>query len=144
MMRSWFDRRQDENVLFLTYENIVSNKQESILQIAKFLSEDSDDADDLDLVSKLKHDDGRLIEQILLYSSVTNMKKDPLRWCSERQAKFTPFIRKGQNGSWGELLTDDQVQQLDDMTRRFFDEDELKELGESYYSTTVHMNIHKT
>lgn len=124
MTRSWFDRRHEPNVLFLTYEYIISNKEEAIMNIAKFLSGA--------LVKKLSKDNGDLMKRILIHSSVENMKKDPLRWCSERDAKFTPFIRKGKIGEWDELLRDEHVERLDKMTREFFDEDERKELGEKY------------
>lgn len=124
MTRSWFEHRHDDNILFLTYENIISHKEESLLQIADFISND--------LVQKLKETDNELMEKILLHSSVQSMQKDPLRWCSERKAKFTPFIRKGQSGSWNELLTDEQVQRLDNMTRKYFTETELQELGDKY------------
>jgi hypothetical protein len=125
MVRSWFDHRHDDNVLLLTYEQIVSNKREAILEIARFISGNT-------MVEKVMENDGELMEKILFHSSVEQMKTEPLRWCSERKAKFTPFIRQGQSGSWNEILCDEQVEILDKKTRDFFDAEELKELGDKY------------
>ena len=94
------------------------------MRIAKFLSDD--------LVEMLNDNDGELMEKILLHSSVQNMKQDPLRWCSERKVKFTPFIRNGQSGGWNELLNQEQVKKLDNMSRDYFGPDELEKLGDKY------------
>jgi len=125
MVRSWFDHRNDSNVLMLTYEQIIANKREAILKIARFISND--------LEEKVLRNDGELMDKILFHSSVESMKKDPLRWCSERsEKKFTPFIRNGQTGAWNELLTDEQVEILNKKTREVFSLEELKDLGEKY------------
>lgn len=123
-IRSWFDHRHDNNVLFLTYEQIVSYKEEAILQIARFISDD--------LVDKVMQNNGELMKKILLHSSVENMKKEPLRWSSERKSKFTPFIRRGESGSWNELLSDDKVQLLDRKFRERFNSEEVEEFGDKY------------
>lgn len=124
MMRSWFNHKFDDNVLFITYEEIIANKRDAILKIAQFISSN--------LVEKVKKNNGEMMEKIILHSSVENMKKDPLRWCSERKVKFTPFIRQGHSGSWNELLSDVQVEKLDKITREIFSSDEVKELGDKY------------
>ncbi len=124
MTRSWFDQRHKDNVLLITYENIIAEKGEAIKKIAQFLSED--------LLHKLEDDNGELMEKILLHSSVESMKKDPLRWCSERKEKFTPFIRSGKTGEWTRKLSEAQIKTLDEKTRKYFNEEQLKELGDKY------------
>lgn len=124
MTRSWFDLRQKENVLLLTYEHIISNKEAAIKQMAQFLSKD--------LLSKLEENDGMLMRNILQHSSVESMKKDPLRWCSEREKKFTPFIRDGKSGNWMTSLSEEQVEVLNKKMRECFTEEELVELGDKY------------
>ena len=124
MTKSWFDQRHHPNVLFLTYERIVSDKKQVIKEIANFLSQD--------LASKLEESESALMERILLHSSVESMKKDPLRWCSERDGKFTPFIRKGESGDWLSQLSHAQAEILDKKTREYFNQEELNELGDKY------------
>ena len=124
MTRSWFELRQKDNVLLLTYENIVSNKEKAIKQIAHFL--------DAKLVSKLEDNGGKLMKIILHHSSLESMKKDPLRWCSQRQEQFTPFIRNGKSGDWMTSLSEEQVKVLDAKTREYFTPKELEDLGEKY------------
>ena len=127
MVKSWFEHRKDDNILCITYEDIIANKEKTILQIAKFLSNELND-----LVEKVTFNNGELMKKIIHHSSVGEMKKEPLRWCSERKAKFTPFIRNGQTGCWNELLTKEQVDRLDKKMRETFQPDEIKELGDKY------------
>lgn len=124
MLRSWFDHRNDDNILFITYENIRADQEEVIRKIAKFIGGG--------LESRLEENDNSLMKKILKYSSLKEMKKDPLRWCSERKAEHTPFIRSGKVGGWGELLTREQGETLDKMMRDEFTLEDLKQFGEKY------------
>jgi len=124
MTKSWFDRRNDSNVLFLTYEEINKDKRAAVLRIASFIQDG--------LVEKVMKNNGELLTKILLHSSVESMKKDPLRWCSERKAKYTPFIRKGDVGAWNELVTEEQCEILDKKMREYFTLEEIQEFGDKY------------
>jgi len=128
-LRSWFDRRHDENVLFLTYEEIQADKRRAVIKIASFI--DGAGAGGT-MEEELLRDNGALMEKVLLCSSLEEMKKDPLRWCSERAVEHTPFIRSGQVGGWTELLTKAQGEKLDEIMRQTFTEEELKYLGTKY------------
>lgn len=124
MLRSWLDHKDDENVLFITYEDIRANKKKVISEIAEFIGGGTKE--------KLMEDDGILMDKILKYSSLEEMKKDPLRWCSERKAEHSPFVRSGKVGGWGELLTKEQGDKLDEIMREKFTPEELNYLGEKY------------
>lgn len=125
MLRSWFDRKDDENILFLTYEDIRDDKKGAIRNIARFVGGGTEE--------KLSNDEGALMDKVLKYSSLEEMKKDPLRWSSERKVVHSPFIRSGIVGGWDELLTKEQGGKLDKMMREEFTEEELNYLGAKYY-----------
>jgi hypothetical protein len=123
-LRSWFDHRNDPNVLFLTYEDLRTGYSgPEMLSVADFLDPDIYPA-------RLRVGDSS--DQILLHSSLESMKKDPTRFSSERPKEHTPFIRKGSVGGWDELLSEEQSCLLDQRMRSAFSDDERKVLGELY------------
>lgn len=125
-LRSWLDRKNDANVLFITYESIHADKGKVLMEIAKFIGGGMEE--------KLIENDGALIGKVLLHSSLEEMKKDALRWCSERKVEHTPFIRSGKVGGYTEILTKEQGEKLDDVMRCRFSQEELNFLGLQYYS----------
>lgn len=124
-LRSWFDRKEEENVLFLTYEKIQEDKAGAIRTIAKFIGEN--------IEKKLSQENGVLMDKILKYSSLEEMKKNPLRFCSARKSAHEPFIRSGKVGGWDELVTKEQGERLDEMMANEFTQEELQYLGAKYY-----------
>ena len=70
MLRSWFDRRNDDNVLFVRYEDIRADKRGVVMEIAKFIGEGME--------SRLLQDNGTLMDKVFQYSSLEEMKKEPL------------------------------------------------------------------
>jgi hypothetical protein len=124
-LRSWLDRKDDANVLFITYEDIRIDKKEVLTTIAEFIGGG--------MKEKLIDDNEALMEKILFHSSLEEMKKEPLRWCSERKVEYTPFIRSGQVGGYSELLTKEQGEKLDDMMKSYFSQKELNFLGKQYF-----------
>lgn len=132
-LRSWLDHKDDENVLFLTYEQIRSDKRNCILQIARFISH-NDPGSNGSIESKLLENDEDLMRKVMFHSSLESMRLHPLRWCSERPLNHTPFIRNGNVGSWNELLTEEQVSALDEKMREVFSAKELEMLGNKYSS----------
>lgn len=128
-LRSWLDHKEDKHVLFVTYEDICRDKRKVVLQVADFIGHDDGNF----LREELLKNEEALLKKVLYHTSLEEMKKDPLRWCSERKVEHTPFIRKGQVGGWKELLTKEQENVLDDLMRSHFTEKELKEdLGSDY------------
>jgi hypothetical protein len=127
MLRSWMDHKDDPNVLFLTYEELRKNTRQTVLSVAAFLDADI-------YPQKLVANDDELMEQVLSHSSLDNMKKDPMRWSSDRPKQHAPFIRNGSVGGWGELLQPERAVLLDERMKVTFTEKELDYLGDKYFS----------
>lgn len=126
-LRSWLDHRMDENVLFITYEEMRAKPKEAILQVARFL-----DPEGLQYEKELQAKDGAILNEVLEHSSLQKMKGDPQRWSSERGEQHTPFVRKGNVGGWMELLKTHQICILDQKMRNMCTDEELKVLGECF------------
>jgi hypothetical protein len=123
-LRSWYDHKDDPNVLFVTYEELRRDTRAGVLSLAEFL--------DPNVFPARLHQEGDTMDQILLHSSIESMKKDPFRFCSERPKEHPPFIRKGSVGEWDELLSDKQADLLDQRMRESFNDEERDFLGELY------------
>ncbi|XP_013793715.1 amine sulfotransferase-like [Limulus polyphemus] len=63
---SWYEHRNDSNVLFITYEDMKIDKRGAILKIASFLGKEYED---------MLLTDEKLMEKILFQTSVEYMKK---------------------------------------------------------------------
>lgn len=100
----WFEhvkegwaRRNDKNFLFLYYEDLIKNKKESILKIARFLDKSLTDEDVDKLIQHLD------IEKFRKNKSVNNDHFTDLGIASKN--KEHQFIRKGKVGGWKEYFT---------------------------------------
>mmetsp|Transcript_11632 Transcript_11632/g.16986 ORF Transcript_11632/g.16986 Transcript_11632/m.16986 type:complete len:326 (-) Transcript_11632:56-1033(-) len=144
-LKSWMDRRNDPHVLFVKYEDIRENKASVVKEIAKFIDADLDLSKisrnsgnvggnpDIEVTTASSGNDTKtLLDKILYFSSLEEMKKDPLRWSSERKSNQTPFIRKGVVGGWKELLTEAQGEVLNGIMKKKFSSEELELLGSKY------------
>ncbi|XP_037274795.2 sulfotransferase 1B1 isoform X2 [Rhipicephalus microplus] len=128
----WYERRNNANVLFLTYEQLKADTKTQILKIADFIGEEHGAA--------LRRDDN-LLQKLLHASSLENMK----RFFSERPlegvkkilditcdksvspgtlentpAKFdemhegSGFVRKGIVGDWRNYFAEEQIKRTKD------------------------------
>ena len=101
---SWWKHRDDENVLFMTYEDMKTYIRSSITRIASFIG--------LDL-SKEK------IEEVVKKSSFSYMKTNPTTNYERMSSNFVvssnycPYIRKGIVGGWQEWFSTEQSAQFD-------------------------------
>ncbi|KAF8764262.1 sulfotransferase ssu-1-like isoform X2 [Argiope bruennichi] len=64
---SWYEHRNEPNILFLTYENMKKDPREACLQIARFLGDDH--------YKTLVDNDEEILKKVLEYSSLEFMKK---------------------------------------------------------------------
>lgn len=64
---SWYERRNDANVFFITYEQLKSDTKGAVRQIAEFLGEH---------YSKMIQNNSGIMEKIIHYSSFDFMRKD--------------------------------------------------------------------
>ena len=101
---SWWKHRHDENVLFMTYEDMKMDIRSSISRIASFMG--------LDL-SKEK------IEAVVDKSSLSYMKTNPTTNYERMSSNILvssyicPYIRKGIVGGWQEWFSTEQSAQFD-------------------------------
>ncbi|UYV81138.1 hypothetical protein LAZ67_20000138 [Cordylochernes scorpioides] len=128
---SWYEHRNDPNVLFLTYEGLKTDTRNSILKVAKFLGEEYEN---------MIIDDPEILENVLKYSSIEEMKK-----VEKEQPKEAPpidvlpsglkhlrnyvkerglsnisnfdLVRKGIVGDWKNHFNEEQAKKLDERTR---------------------------
>ena len=95
----WYKRKDDENVLFITYESMKADSYRSIMTIADFLE-----------VESFKNK--KMIDSIIKHSSFEVMQKNQTRWASLRSDTVEPFIRKGIVGDWVNYFTPKQTRRL--------------------------------
>lgn len=129
---SWYEHRNDPNVLFLTYEALKADTKSWILRIADFLGEEYG--------SKLRHDDA-LLEKILEMTSLESMKSSVFyssempvydTTTSTKLVELHPalldglkafnkfmekpmtgdFVRKGIVGDWRTHFSEDQLERM--------------------------------
>lgn len=129
---SWYDHRNDPNVLFVTYEQLKKDIRAWVLKIADFIGEE--------FGQKLRSDNSR-VENVLQNISVKNMKEtvndsmknlfDNLdislggkvpKWVALMRESIGAeacdkpmtgdFVRKGVVGDWRNHFSEDQVQRL--------------------------------
>jgi hypothetical protein len=99
---SWWPRRAEPNVLFLTYERMLADPAAAVSAIAGFLGGPA---------SALGHDEQRLAG-VVRDSSFGEMRRNQARWSSERPAWSPEFVRKGIVGDWTSHFTGDQARRL--------------------------------
>ncbi|CAN8017324.1 unnamed protein product [Ixodes persulcatus] len=97
---SWHAKKDEPNVLFLTYESIHADTKASVLKIAGFIDDE--------LAKKLAEDEANMAA-VIDATTVAKMKKD---W--EEQ-----FVRKGVVGDWRDYFSVEQSRRLEE---RFFKE----------------------
>ena len=96
----WLQHKDDENILFLTYEDMVEDLEREVAKIAKFLG--------VTLTPEL-------LERVLHEGNFTTMRNNGAvnyGWV-QGVREIQPFIRKGKVGGWKEWLTDEQSKEMD-------------------------------
>lgn len=116
----WWNHRNDENVLFLTYEMMKRNPEEAVLQVAQFISDK-----DTDYVKILQENDGEILKRVIENTSFKSMKRDievVVKTATpsssgdkamDNGVSVTDFFRKGVVGDWVNHMSQEQVQRLE-------------------------------
>ena len=99
---SWWAHKDDNNVLFLKYEDMKKDLPSVVSRIANFIGQK---------ISK------ELIDQIASKTTFANMKKDSsanYEWMNKyRRSCGTNFMRKGEVGDWKNHFSPEQAARLD-------------------------------
>lgn len=101
-LSSWWARRLDSNLLFLIYEQMLTDPAKAVQAIAEFLG---------GRARALASDAGRLAG-VVRDSNFESMRRDQARWSSERPANMPAFVRKGVVGDWANHFSSEQARQL--------------------------------
>ncbi|XP_045170293.1 sulfotransferase 4A1-like [Mercenaria mercenaria] len=105
----YWERRNDGNILFLKYEEIVRDKPSTIRQIADFLGRELSSKD---------------VDRIVEHCHVDNMRNNPMvngsYWNDFKHMNFQSdwrFINQGRPGTWHEKLTPEQSKMIDSLIK---------------------------
>ena len=98
-LTSWWEHRNDPNVLFLTYEAMKMDTRKAILSISEFLR--------LSAAS-----DEEVLSRTVEHSAIVNMRKDQGRWSSRRPKDKPTFVHKGIVGDWENYFSASQASRL--------------------------------
>lgn len=99
---SWWRHKDDENVLFLKYEDTKKDLPSAVRKIANFIGCDLSDS---------------VIEEISKKAAFEQMKENPkanFSWM-KRHPDEKPFLRKGVVGDWKNHFSPEQSAQLDEV-----------------------------
>lgn len=117
---SWYDHKDDQNVLILFYEDMLENPEKEIMRIADFLS---DDQNDYSAILKTK---SGLLQKIVNDTSFQNMNPGKP---SAAPGFHSLFFRKGIRGDYAAYMRPDQIKTIDELIR--------ERLGEPFVSKYV-------
>lgn len=94
---SWYDHKDDENIFFITYEQLKDDTKGAVLQIADFLGES---------YGKLLREKPKILEKILRFSSFDFMRQDTFEVWQEELKNLSDANLPPGLLSWAESAVD--------------------------------------
>ncbi|XP_066581898.1 luciferin sulfotransferase [Prorops nasuta] len=110
VLRFW-ERRDQENILFLTYEEMKKNQSEAIRKTAKFLNKSVSEEQISELCEHLKFSKMAANPAVNMEHVLADMRvqvDDP----------DVKFIRKGKVGDWRNYMSEELAQRFDEWTEK--------------------------
>lgn len=99
---SWYARKDEANVLFVTYEAMHADARSVIVDVATFLGGTALET----------AEDAARVDWIAAETSFGSMRRDQRRWSSERPPGMPDFVRKGGIGDWRSCFSPEQAARL--------------------------------
>jgi len=93
----WWEKADDGNILFMKYEDLLSNYTSEVMRLSRFLGYELS-LETLDIIRQK--------------TTFSNMKQDQFSNMHEIE-DFEGFFRKGKVGSWKEQFTEEQLYMFD-------------------------------
>ncbi|XP_041351331.1 sulfotransferase family cytosolic 1B member 1-like [Gigantopelta aegis] len=125
-VKEGWQMRDEDNVLFLTYEQMKKDLPGTIRMVSMFLGKPLNEAE---------------IEKLAEHCSFKNMKANPCvnyswyeGWIYKKEHE--EFMRKGIIGDWKNFMTDEMAKQMDDLVAR-----ELKGTGLQFYDVSPETRV---
>ena len=105
---SWWPHRDDNNVLFIKYEDMKRDLPCAVRKIAKFVNHDLTD---------------QVVDEIVRRTTFAVMKDDSKAnhsWTAHMGSGEEPFMRRGVVGDWMNVFTDEQSKRIDALYKSHF------------------------
>lgn len=115
-VRSYWDQRNDPNMLVLFYENILIDPRKEIIRIAEFLS---DGNVNYDIILKSSPS---IVDKIISETSFKSMKDSHDRSINEGNESLVNFYRKGMKGDYGSSMSIEQINAINDRIKNELDD----------------------
>ncbi|CAN8017385.1 unnamed protein product, partial [Ixodes persulcatus] len=125
---SWYEHRNDANMLFINYEEMKHDPKTFVLKIAEFLSEEH---------HQLLIQNERILENVLQYSGIQFMKEEAKELFEnlyeEPMDESAPrFIRKGVVGDWKGYLNDEMNARMEQKISEKFSNTDIIDVWRKY------------